>query len=390
MWIPRYLEGRLERLGRQRPVIVITGARQTGKTSLARRQFPDHAFVSLDLPSEAELAEREPRLFLSRHPPPLVLDEVQYAPGVFRHIKVLVDAARTENGRFVLTGSQKLALMKEISESLAGRAEIVELEGLSLAEIRGVLPDVTPEMAALRGSLPELWDKPELDVGGFQASYIATYLERDLRSAIAVSSLRDFERLLRACALRSAQLLNKAELARDVGISPSTAAQWISVLEASNQIVLLEPWFSNRTRSLVKTPKLYMGDTGLLCHLLAIRSVDDLLASPYAGAVWETLVFGELRRQIRNGRRSGDLFFWRDRSKEVDFVLHRGGHFELFEAKWTEHPSSRETRQLLRVREDLPPRSVVQSAVVCRTPHRFPLEAQLWALPVGELDPDRS
>lgn len=387
MWIPRHTEARVSRLATQRPVVVVTGARQTGKTSLVRRLFPDYEFVTLDLPSEAAQAEREPRRFLSRHPPPLVLDEVQYAPDVFRHIKVAVDADRQHNGRFVLTGSQKLALMQATSESLAGRAEIVELEGLSYEELVAARPNVRVEQAVLRGALPELWEKMELDVGGFQASYLATYLERDLRSMLGVSSLRDFERFIRACALRSAQLLNKAELARDVGISPSTAGEWLSVLEASNQVFLLEPWFSNRTKSLSKTPKLYLNDTGMLCHLMGIHDLEDLEESPYAGAVWETFVCGELRRQLKNGRRRGQLFFWRDRTKEVDFLVHRGGRFELFEAKWAEQPSTRDAKNLLKVRAHLPRDSVRQAAVVCRAPHDVPLGDELYALPIESLTP---
>lgn len=375
----------MERLGRQRPVVVITGPRQAGKTSLARRVFPNHAYVTLDLPSEAEQAEREPERFLARHPPPLLVDEVQYAPGLFRHLKVAVDQQRAECGRFVLTGSQKLELMRATAESLAGRAEIVELEGLSFAELHAARPSVTPEAMVVRGALPELWEKPDLDAWGFHASYLATYLERDLRSMLAVSSLRDFERFIRACALRSANLLNKAELARDVGISPSTVAEWLSVLEASNQVFLLEPWFSNRNKSLSKTPKLYLCDTGLLCHLLGIRRVEELDASPYAGAVWETFVCAELRRQVNSGQRAGDLFFWRDRTKEVDFLIHRGGHFELFEAKWTEAPSARDRKQLVRVRADLPADSVRMAALVCRPPHEVPLDDAIRALRVHDL-----
>ncbi len=389
MWIERYAESRLARLGRQRPVILITGARQAGKTSLARRVFADHRFVTLDLPSEAEQAEREPARFLARHAPPLLIDEVQYAPKVFRHLKVMVDARRSNKGLFVLTGSQKLPLMKAASESLAGRVAILDLEGLSLGEIRAARPSVAVQEAALRGSLPELWQEPELDAAGFHASYLATYLERDLRSMLAVSSLRDFERFIRACALRSAQLLNKAELARDVGISPSTANEWLSVLQASNQVFLLEPWFSNRTKSLVKTPKLYLNDTGLLCHLLGLREADEIAESPYAGAVWETLVCSELRKLIQNGRRAGDLFFWRDRSNEVDFLIHRGGHFELLEAKWTESPSARDRSGLKRVRALLPPGSVRSAVIICRVPHEVPLGDGLRALPVHGLDPAR-
>src|SRR5438094_6459770 len=205
---------------------------------------------------------------------------MQYAPRLFRHLKVVVDASRDRNGQFLLTGSQKFTLMKSVSESLAGRADIVELETLSLAEIQAALPKTTPEEAIGRGGFPELHANPDIDQVAFYNSYLATYLERDVRSLANVGSLRDFERFLRACALRSANLLNKADLARDVGISPSTAGLWLSSLEASGQIVLLEPWFSNKTKTLVKSPKLYIADTGLLCALLNIRSEQALLQSP--------------------------------------------------------------------------------------------------------------
>jgi predicted AAA+ superfamily ATPase len=276
MWIRRDVEARLKRSAKTRPAIVLTGARQTGKTSTFRHLFPDYAFVSLDLPTEAEQAEKEPERFLQRHPPPVVIDEVQYAPGLFRHLKAVVDAHRTRNGQFLLTGSQKFTLMKSVSESLAGRADIVELETLSLAEIREALPGTGLEAAIVRGGFPELYANPDIDSVAFYNSYLATYLERDVRALANVGSLRDFERFLRACALRSANLLNKADLARDIGIAPSTANQWLSVLEASGQVVLLEPWFSNRTKSIVKSPKLYLADTGLLCALLNIRSEEAL------------------------------------------------------------------------------------------------------------------
>ncbi|MGD0796077.1 MAG: ATP-binding protein, partial [Acidobacteriaceae bacterium] len=224
-------------------MIVLTGARQTGKTSTFRHLFPDYAFVSLDLPTEAEQAEKEPERFLKRNPPPVIIDEVQYAPGLFRHLKVAVDAHRTRNGQFLLTGSQKFTLMKGVSESLAGRVDIVELETLSFAEIREALPRTGLETAIVRGGFPELYANPDIDSVAFYNSYLATYLERDVRALANVGSLRDFERFLRACALRSANLLNKADLARDVGIAPSTANQWLSMLEASGQAVLLEPWF---------------------------------------------------------------------------------------------------------------------------------------------------
>ena len=386
MWIPRDIEPRLLRSARTRPAVVLTGARQTGKTSTFRRLFPRHKFVSLDLPTEAEQAEKEPNHFLSRHPPPVIIDEVQYAPGLFRHLKGAVDANRTRNGQFLLTGSQKFTLMQSVSESLAGRADIAELETLSLAEIRAVLPQTALEYAIVRGGFPELYANPDIDGIAFYNSYLATYLERDVRSLAKVGSLRDFERFLRACALRSANLLNKADLARDVGISPSTANQWLSTLEASGQIVLLEPWFSNRTKSIVKSPKLYLADSGLLCALLNIRSEEALRQAPGAGAVWETFVFAQLRERERRAGRMGSLFFWRDRTREVDFVVDIGGRLELFEAKWTEVPVAGDAVNLGFVRNVVGRSRIAGSAIICRTPNSFLIADGLRALPVTELE----
>jgi hypothetical protein len=385
MWIPREIEARLNRSAKTRPVIVLTGARQTGKTSTFLRLFPGYGFASLDLPTEAEQAEKEPERFLLRHPAPVIIDEVQYAPGLFRHLKVAVDAHRARNGQFLLTGSQKFTLMKNVSESLAGRADIAELETLSFAEIRAALPETELATAIVRGGFPELHANPDIDALAFYNSYLATYLERDVRALTNVGNLRDFERFLRACALRSANLLNKADLARDLGVAPSTANQWLSILEASGQVVLLEPWFSNRTKSIVKSPKLYLADTGLLCALLNIRSAEALLYSPAAGAVWETFVFAQLRAREHREGRSGSLFFWRDRTREVDFVVDAGGRLELFEAKWTEIPDLRDTVNLEFVR-NLVGRSLVDGGgVVSRTPNSFPFPNGFRALPVSEL-----
>jgi predicted AAA+ superfamily ATPase len=322
---------------------------------------------------------------LQRHPPPVIVDEVQYAPGLFRHLKSEVDSRRGQNGQFLLTGSQKFALMKNVAESLAGRVDIVEMETLSFSEIRSALPEMTVEAAIARGGFHELYANREIAPVAYYNSYPATYLERDVRALANVGSLRDFERFLRACALRSANLVNKADLARDVGIAPSTANQWLSILEASGQIVLLEPWFSNRTKSLVKSPKLYLADTGLLCALLNIRGEEDLRQSPSVRAVWETFVFAQLRARERNAGRAGSLFFWRDRTREVDFVVDAGGRLELFEAKWTELPDAGDTVNLGYVREAVGKERVKRGSVVARAPHSFPLANGFRVIPVTEL-----
>lgn len=387
MWIERSIEKRLRQSARTRPAVVLTGARQTGKTSTLRRLFPNHAFVSLDLPTEAELAEKEPERFLQRHPPPVIIDEVQYAPGLFRHLKSRVDSQRERNGRFLLTGSQKFTLMKAVSDSLAGRVDVIELETLSYAEIQGALPEASVENAVLRGGFPELHANPDIDPVAWYNSYLATYLERDVRSLAGVSSLRDFERFVRACALRSANLLNKADLARDIGIAPSTANIWLSMLEASGQIVLLEPWFSNRTKSIIKSPKLYFADTGLLCALLNIRSEEALMLSPSLGAVWETFVFAQLREKQRRAGRIGSLFFWRDRTREVDFIVEDGGRFELFEAKWSELPDAGDAVNLEFLRGLIGAARVNRGSVVGRARNGFPLPNGFRVMNVAELNP---
>ena len=297
MWIRRTAEDMILRRANTRPALVITGARQVGKTSLVRRVFPDHAYVSLDLPSEAALAEQAPDEFFARHPAPLIVDEVQYAPGLFRHLKTIIDGHREKNGQFILTGSQPFALMKHVSESLAGRVDVIGMEGLSWREIRAARPQAGWEDALLRGGFPELHAHPEIEPGAYFRSYVATYLERDLRQALRVGDLREFERFLRACALRSAQVLNKADLARDIGVSGPTANSWLSALAASHQVILLEPWFRNAGQSLVKSPKLYLGDAGLCSFLCGVREARDVRDSPLRGALWETFVFSELRRR---------------------------------------------------------------------------------------------
>jgi predicted AAA+ superfamily ATPase len=390
MWIERDVESRLRQSVRTRPVTVLTGARQTGKTSTLRRLFPEYDFVSLDLPSEAEQAEKEPSTFLARHPPPAVVDEIQYAPSLFRHLKVAVDANRHRNGQYLLTGSQKFTLMRGVTESLAGRADIIEMEPLSFAEVRGAVPSADIESVVLRGGYPELHANPEIDATTFYHAYLATYLERDVRSLANVGNLRDFERFLRACAFRSANLLNKADLARDVGVAPSTVNQWLSVLEASGQVVLLEPWFSNRTKSVVKTPKLYLADSGLLCAILNIRNKDALRESSSIGAVWETFVFAQLRHRERRATRFGSLFFWRDRTREVDFVSEEAGRMELLEAKWTELPNDGDAVNLNFVRNVVGANKTAGGGVVCRTPNGFPLSNGFRAMPVTDLGYERS
>jgi len=385
MWYQREISKKLSQLVSAYPACILTGARQVGKTTLLKTLFPQYHFVSLDLPSNAELAEKQPQEFIKRYPPPVIIDEVQYAPALFRHLKIWIDQNRQCYGQFLLTGSQKFTLMQNVSESLAGRCAVLELETLSQPEVlQG--GHVALESLILRGGFPELHQRPELDAATFYQSYVATYLERDLRALLQVTHLRDFERFLRACALRSGHPLNKADLARDIGISQPTANQWLSVLQASNQITLLEPWFQNKTKSLIKSPKLYLSDSGLLCYFLGINSRDELMRSPLIGSIWETFVFAELRKAQTVKYGKWDMWFWRNlRGLEADFLIHRGGLFDLLEAKFNEHPSVKDVQSLVKVAEDLG-KGVKKMSVICRAPQSYPVTECVQAVPLLEVD----
>ena len=357
MQYPRRCAGRVIELARFFPAVVLTGARQSGKTTLLRSTFAEHHYVSLDLPSVAEQAERNPAQFLAENPAPVVVDEVQYAPGLFRHVKAAIDRDRHSMGRFILTGSQHFTLMKGVSESLAGRCGIVDLENLSHEEISAVIgsQDTRKKLLSLmvRGQFPELWRVRKLPRWDFYSAYLATYLERDVRQILNVTSLRDFERFLRVLAARSGAMLNKSDIARDVGVSVKAVGDWLSVLQASGQIIMLEPWFSNIGKRMVKTPKVYFRDSGLLCFLLNLDK-ESLSKSPSLGAVWETFLFAEMRKLNAVLAAPVNMWYYRDqRAREIDFVLERGGRLSFVECKWQEHPSRDDARHLLAVHADL-------------------------------------
>lgn len=344
MWIEREMQGTLRRGAAERPVLLLTGARQAGKTGLLRHVFPAHDSVSLDLPAEAEEAEEDGARFLERHGVPLIVDEVQYAPRLFRYLKAAVDADRERAGQFILTGSQKLSLMEGVTESLAGRVGLTELHSLSLAELERATGEIAAGDTLWRwlhaGGYPELYAR-KLEPLRFYADYVATYLERDVRQALNVRSLRDFDRFLRLAALRAGQLVNANALAADVGVAATTIKSWLAVLEASQIVTLVPPYFRNAGKRLVKTPKLYFLDTGLVCFLAGLRSPAEVVASSLRGALFETLVVGQIVRRFANRGLPRDLAFYRDHhGTEVDLVLYRGERLHLVECKSAEAPAA--------------------------------------------------
>lgn len=327
----RDLMDALRRSARTFPVAVVTGPRQSGKTTLLRDMYGDtHAYLSLEDPDIRALARADPRGFLRLNPPPVILDEIQYAPELPSYIKTLVDADRCP-GHWLLTGSQNFLLMEQVGQSLAGRAAILTLLPYSWHERRPSRPEAE---VIVRGLFPEISENDAVDRQIWCASYIQTYLERDIRQILQVQDLGDFERFLRLAAARTGQLLNVADLARDAAISQTTARRWLSALEASYTIFLLPPYHASFGKRLVKSPKLYFVDTGLASYLLGIHDAQVLRRSPFWGAFFETLIVGEWLKGFRARGELPSLYFWRSSDQiEVDVVVEYQGELHGFEIK---------------------------------------------------------
>lgn len=333
--LPRDAAPLLHRLAAGFPILTITGPRQSGKSTLARSAFPRHAYISLEEPDVRALALADPRRFLARFEHGVVLDEVQRAPDLLSYLQVLADA-RARPGEFVLTGSQQFGLLDRVSQSLAGRAGLVQLLPFAHAELRrgGVAP-ASLEAALWHGGYPALYDeRRRLDPPGWFAGYVATYLERDVRQMLAVDDLALFQRFVSMCAARTAQLLNLNALASDCGISQPTARRWLTVLQASWVATLVPPYHRNFGKRLVKTPKLYFLDSGLACWLLGIRDAATLLTHPLRGPLFETWVVAEVLKHRFNRGLPADLCFWRDNhGHEVDLLFESDGRLQAVELK---------------------------------------------------------
>lgn len=317
----RILEAALKRQSEFFPVIAATGPRQSGKTTLVRSVFADKPYVSLEDPAERAFAQEDPRGFLARFTGGAIFDEAQRWPELFSYLQGMVDEDRRP-GRFVLTGSQQFGLISGITQSLAGRVGMNTLLPLSYAEIPvGQSAVMSLDDVMLRGGYPELHTS-QVPTRDWMASYVATYLERDVRQVLTVQDLSVFARFLRLCAGRTGQLLKLSSLADETGVSQSTARAWLSVLEASYVVHLLQPYHRNFGKRLVKTPKLYFLDTGLAAWLLGIYTAEQLATHPARGALFETWVIGEALKSRYNAGLPNDLYFWRDNNGvEADLMF---------------------------------------------------------------------
>ena len=387
--------------------ILVTGARQTGKSTVLQKLFPEKKYVPVDDPFIEEQAVEQPEMFMMLNPPPVIYDEVQRAPNLFRYIKIKCDES-DEHGLFCLSGSQPLELMEGVSESLSGRIGIIELSGLSMREIKGdsFNRSFVPTMEYVqersksvkpfdniwevihRGGYPEL-QNPEVDWSVFYSGYIKTYLERDVRSLSAVQNLDDFRKFMIAVAARTGQMINYANIADEVGKDQSTIKRWLSVLEASGIIYLLEPFSSSVLKRAIKTPKIYFRDTGLAAYLTRWLTPETLANGAMSGAFFETFVISEILKSYSNRgidyRYCVSYYRGRDKKKtsenEIDLIIEENGTLYPVEIKRISKVTADQT-SAFSVLDGIPDKKSGMGAVICMCPQPGVLRENILQLPV--------
>jgi predicted AAA+ superfamily ATPase len=410
MFIERRLKEQVLATDATFPVLVLTGPRQAGKTTLLKSLAkPNRTVVSLDDPNERYLAKTDPQLFIERYSPPVLIDEIQYAPELLPYIKIHVDRSKRE-GDFWLTGSQMFRLMHDVSESLAGRAGIMRMFSLSNEEIRGRnLSTITFEKDALlsrrekvkqegvgqifetifRGGMPRLYENPNVNRVRYFESYLDTYLSRDIRQLTQVADEQQFLRFLQVVAARTATNVNYDTLAQETGVSAPTAKKWLSLLVTSGIVVLIQPYFSNALKRVIKAPRLYFMDTGLCAHLLRIPGAASLEASSFDGPFFETWVMSELYKSYINGGVEPPLYFYRDQNKrEIDCIVAEFDVLHPLEIKKASAPRDA-TRHfsalnpLKQTPNDAEKRNphIGLGGAICLSPDLLPIDKQNWFIP---------
>src|ERR1035441_6147642 len=324
-YIPRAILPEVLDAARHYPAVVITGPRRAGKTCLLRRALPRARYVLLEDPDLQARARADPRGFLDELKPPVLFDEIQNVPELFDYVRTRIDHAPRKMGQWLFTGSQEAPLMRGVSESMTGRAAILQLLPFSLVE--------TGRVSLILGGYPEVLARPKGRTLWF-ASYIQTYLERDVRALLNIRDLATFRRFLALLASRHGQVLNKTDLAAPLGVSVPTVGEWLHVLEVTGQVILVPPYFENFGKRLIKSPKVYLGDPGMACHLLGIASPAELERSPFLGPLFEGFVAAEILKSQINQGRSKELYNFRDQQGlEVDFLFSHSGGVWMVECK---------------------------------------------------------
>ena len=401
MYINRNISEYILKTSETFSVVLITGPRQVGKSTVFERvKEENRRYITLDDLQIRTLAQNDPALFLQTYEPPLLIDEVQYAPQLFPYIKMIVDRQK-QKGMFWLTGSQPFQLMEKVSESLAGRVGILELQGLSQAEKNQTegLPFLPASLKSdsrkpynissiyeliLKGSFPELYATPKINRNVFYASYLKTYIERDIRELTNVQDERTFLTFLKVTAARTGHLLNYADIAKDIGISENTVKSWISLLLTSGLIFLLHPYHNNLTNRTIKTPKLYFMDTGLCAYLCGWTSSETLSVGAMSGAIFETYVVSEIIKSYIHNCEPAQFYFYRNKEKqEIDLIIERDNVFYPIEIKRAAAPKESDVKNF-RLLDKLGV-TTGKGAVVCLYENLLPLNRDVQIVPVGYL-----
>lgn len=406
MYITRHIEPVISRIAKRKPVLVLTGARQVGKSTMLREVYRDINYIALNRPLVRESARENPSLFFEAYKPPIVVDEIQKAAELFDYIKDIVDENKMK-GQFYLTGSQSLKLIKNVSDSLAGRAGVIKLMGLSMRELAGLsyrkpfTPTVQHMNAIVsgagfdydatisiihKGSFPELYEtESDLhDWADYHSSYLQTYIEKDIKDVLNIQDESAFIKFVRSAASLTGQMLNLTTIADICGKDVKTIRSWLSVLESSGLVYLLEPYYNNFNKRLIKTPKLYFLDTGLACWLLGWNTPEQLVSGAMWGHIFESFVFAEILKSYYNdGIVRPPIYYYRDFDKnEIDLLIENGDTLHPIEVKAGSDPTKSMVKAFRYLHNNKSKR-IGTGALICLAKERLPLIEDVWTLPVG-------
>lgn len=404
MYIQRHIKNAIQNRMQSFPVVLLTGPRQVGKSTVLLQELQDLKYVSLDNRIHLNYMMEDPLGFFESQGVPLVLDEIQRAPDSFLDMKYVIDRDRS-NGMFILSGSQKYQLMKNISDSLAGRISTLEMLGLSLREIyqdpfelpffpdsdylskrnNGVHLSQQELWSVIhRGGLPELYANDSVQWEDYYAAYLDTYLERDVRDLTQVGDLRTFTQFMTVLAARTGEMLNMHAVGREVGVDDKTVKRWLSILEASGIIYFLEPFYQNATKRVVKTPKIYFTDTGLVCFLCRWISPDVLMNGAQAGGIYESFVVSEILKSYYNAGKRPHMYYFRDTNgKEVDLLFYENGMLHPVEIKKTASPNIKDIKHFKNLEACFPTIQIGQGGIICNYPDVAPLDKKNTIIPIG-------